>query len=284
MVNLTEPKPATEGKETTPDPGMSILVFFIVTSVYCAISIFIGDSEKKLIIKVCYVLFIIIGQFFLNLNLTESMCGTRQWKNTLFLTIIPWVLIFVVLHLFLQIFPGWLTPFSNTFGYLVAKLMGLPDLMKEILVDKQPGTLSSALLSVSQDNSLLINELYPEPKTSIIDAKTGVKTYERTNYDDAWNKLVQGGIVKADNTDQGLINKEKLYRFVHMKYTISEYIWNLLTGFFVTSVSYNYIINTGCAKPPKEMQERYNAYQTKAKKEAEENNKKEANQPKYTQS
>jgi hypothetical protein len=41
----------------------------------------------------------------------------------MFVTLIPWLMLFGVLHLFLMIFPGWMAPFANTFGYLVAKLM-----------------------------------------------------------------------------------------------------------------------------------------------------------------
>ena len=55
----------------TPNPGAAMLFFFIVTSFYCIIGIFMGggDANTKLIMKACYILFIITGEYFINLNL-----------------------------------------------------------------------------------------------------------------------------------------------------------------------------------------------------------------------
>ena len=260
----------TESKDkdkTIPDPMAAMIFFFMATSIYCLISIFNTDTTQRFIFKVCYILFIIVGQYFINLNLSESMCGVRQWKSTLYITIIPWTLIFVVLHLFLTLFPGWISPFSNTFGYLVVRLMGLPDLMKEILVvNTNEANASRALESVRSDSSLLINELHTESadqqKTS--DGKpTGIFT--RPIFDAAIQKLSEGGIfIKSIAKDQ----KDLLYVFVQMKDTVSEYVWNLLTGFLVTSISYNFIINTSCAKSPLEMKKRYDAYEASEAKKA----------------
>lgn len=287
-------------KTTTPEPNplAAMIFFFIVTSMYCIISLVLGgDTMQKLIMKVCYILFVVIGQYFINLNLSESMCGIRQWKTTLYITILPWTIIFGVLHLFLTIFPGWLSPFSNTFGYLIAKLMGLPELIQKILVPVGDSDASQALISVSTDSSLLINQFSPESLTEKIDEATGKKMMipgtnrpvtERKKFDDAWNKLQEGKIVKDPNAFPPPLDNDKakseLYKFVEMKYTISEYVWNILTGFLVTSISYNYIINTGCSKSPKEMKERHDAYEAEqeaeAKRKEEENN----NQPNYSQS
>ena len=48
-------------------------------------------------------------------------------------TIIPWVLIFGVINIILIIFPGWISPFANTFGYGVMNLLGLKQLLSIIL-------------------------------------------------------------------------------------------------------------------------------------------------------
>ena len=290
-------KPGEE-KNKSPNPSLAMLFFFIVTSGYCVISIFLNNSLQRLITKVCYILFIIIGQFFINLTLTESMCGLRQWKNTLFITILPWLMIFIVLHLFLSIFPGWLVPFSNTFGYAVAKMMGLPDLMKEILPPAEGNSINRALESVRGDNSLFVNELHTEPDEIVFEKIEGTNeddknkpkkvdgrtVYERKNFNETWDKLVDGGIIKQFNGAEKEKFKDRLYGFVQMKNSISEYVWNLLTGFFVTSVTYNYIINAGCSKSPKEMEERYNKYQSQETKDKKTKEDKEKNQQVYTQS
>jgi len=291
-----------DGLQSTPDPGAAMIFFFIVTSVYCVISIFLNNSQQRLIVKVCYVLFVIVGQFFINLSLTESMCGVRQWKSTLFTTIVPWLVIFIVLHLFLAIFPGWLVPFSNTFGFAVAKMMGLPDLMKEILVEPGNTNINSALESVRSDASLFINELYTEAdepmyekdkdgKTNKLDVNKqpipikddkGMKLFERKNFNKTWENLKKSQFIKPNLAEEQSF-KDRLYAFVQMKFAVAEYVWNLLTGFFVTSVTYNYIINTGCAKSAKIMKQRHDAYQATASKNAKKEEEKKENDIVYQQ-
>jgi len=296
-----------EDKDNTPSPNplAAMIFFFIVTSIYCIISIFMsGDAMQALMIKVCYILFVITGQYFINLNLSSAMCGTGQWKTALYITVIPWIMIFSVLHLFLYLFPGWLAPFSNTFGYLVAKLMGLPDLMKKILVPLNENPTNNALMQVSKDTSILINQFTPESyeekhddKERMVNGKlekqTGQVVKHRTNFDDAWKKLQDSKIIKTTFLPQTDPNydpyenenyRNKLYNFVQMKYSISEYVWNMLTGLFVTSISYNYIINSSCAKSPKEMKERYDKYQEDLEKKERDEEIKKENEPNYTQS
>ena len=276
---------------TKPDPFASMIFFFIVTTVYCIINIFmgIGTTMKQIVMKACYILFIIIGQYFINLNLSYAMCGVYQWQNVLTITIIPWLLIFGVLQLFLSMFTGWLSPFSNTFGYLVTKLMGLPELMKNNILSgpiEGDETATRALLNVTSDQSLLINQMYPDPV--ITDGKDPITKRPikiRPIFDATWNKLEKSKIFKTiTNASDKIDIKDKLYHFVEMKHTISEFIWNLLTGFLVTSVSYNYIINMGCKKSVKDMENRYNSYNASQKIKASQAAVEQARQPTYTQS
>jgi hypothetical protein len=320
MVKLIDIE-AKDKNDTTPDPLMAMIFFFIATSIYCVVSIFLTDSHQRLIAKFCYIIFVVVGEYFINLTLTQQMCGVAQWRTTMFITLIPWIMIFGVLQVFITMFPGWTGPFSNTFGYLVAKLMGLPDLMKKILAEPDKNIPESvrALESIQRDNSLFINELYTEPRkillgqadndgNLIIDKATktyiraddqyisdnkptanavdaaGKPIYEREKYEKAWQKLEDGKIIKKfSNNDERASMMDKLYHFVQMKYTISEYVWNLLTGFLVTSISYNYILNTGCAKSPQEMKERYDRYEAEEEKKRKDKNAAAANQPNYVQ-
>ena len=276
---------------TNPDPFASMIFFFIVTSVYCVINIFmgIGSTMKQIVMKACYILFIIIGQYFINLNLSYAMCGVYQWQNVLTITIIPWLLIFGVLQLFLSMFTGWLSPFSNTFGYLVTKLMGLPELMKNNILSgpiEGDENTTRALLNVTSDQSLLINQMYPDPViTDGKDPTTKRPIKIRPIFDATWDKLEKSQIFKKITNPSDKIDiKDKLYHFVEMKHTISEFIWNLLTGFLVTSVSYNYIINMGCKKSVKDMENRYNSYNASQKIKASQAAAEQARQPTYTQS
>jgi len=71
---------------------------------------------------------------------------------------------------------------------------------------------------------------------------------------------------------------------VEMKYSISEYIWNLLSGFLVTSISYNYIINIGCKKSAATMKKLHDDYEERQRQKLAGNELTQANQPNYRQS
>jgi len=268
----------------TPDPAAAMLFFFIVTSIHCVIGILMGGGTtmQNIIMKLSYILFVIIGEYFINLNLSNSMCGVRQWRSTLFITIVPWLLIFGTMQLFITIFPGWMSPFSNTFGYMVAKLMGLPELMKLIVVPQGTGEVERALLSVTTDDSLLINQFSTESVVETTDTN-GVLSKERPIFDKAWRSLQDAGIINKFATDakENESYRKKLYKFVEMKYTISDYVWNMLTGLLVTSVSYNYIVNTGCEQSAKDMMDRYNAYEASESAKRSKKNSFDQNQPNY---
>lgn len=260
--------------DKTPNPFVSLAFFFIVTSIYCVLCIFTSPNPTaSLMYKTIYILSVITGEYFVNLNLSETMCGVRQWRSTFFITIVPWLLIFVVLQFVLYMFPGWLVPFSNTFGYIIVKLMGLSDVMKEILVDSVEaskdsnasgsGEIARALENVRSDNSLLINQF----------------DVDESNFDAAWTKLVNGKIIKPAVTDT---IKKQILNFVKYKFMISEYVWNILAGFFVTSVSYNYMLNSVCSKSLDEMKKRRQDYEDSEKKKREAKQKLSANEPTYT--
>lgn len=268
---------------STPDPAAAMLFFFIVTSIYCLIGILTGGGTtmNKIVMKLCYILFVMTGEYFINLNLSNAMCGVKQWRSTLFITIVPWLLIFGSLQLFITIFPGWMSPFSNTFGYLVAKLMGLPELMKMIVVPAATGETERALLSVTSDDSLVINQFSTESVEETKNA-SGVRSKARPIFDKAWLDLQSAKIIKTfTDPKENESYRSKLYKFVEMKYTISEYVWNMLTGFLVTSVTYNYIINTGCEKSVKDMMERYDAYEAAETAKKNKKNSFDQNQPTY---
>ena len=261
MVNLVDIVTNTNTKSSVdniPSPIVPIVFFFIITTLYCGISLFVTDSSYALTFKAIYILAVVIGEYFINLAISLQICGVMQWGNTLFITIVPWATIFGILQILILVFPGWLVPFSNTFGYGLIRLMGYPEFMEEKLLNKPPintgkgddSKIFNSIESITSDKSLLINEL----------------NIDRSGFESAWNNLASGIIIKDEAKRDDTV-KDELYGYVKKKFTIAEYIWNLLAGTLVTSVSYNYLINSKCAKSAEEMKQRYDAY------EAEQNNK-----------
>ena len=69
-----------------------------------------------------FFLVLIIGEYFINLAMSKDICGFDQEKTALIATILPWFIVLGALKAALIVFPGWLTPFSNTFGYILSLL------------------------------------------------------------------------------------------------------------------------------------------------------------------
>ena len=234
-----------------PSASLSLLWFFILTTVYCFVKMNTTNPTDRKIYTGVYLLLLIIGQFFLNLNLTETMCGVRQWQTALSVTCIPWFLIFGVLNLFLYLFPDWLTPFSNTFGYFFAKIMGVSDFLDTILRDKfsenakldgNTKVMAEALDHIYSDKSLLINEIKDADK----------------DVDSFFQKM--GGLFKP-GVQNNINNVDKLKYFVNVKHAVAEYVWYMLAGALVTSITYNYVVNLSCSQSIEDMEARRKKYQ-----------------------
>ena len=93
-----------------------------------------------------------------------------------------------------------------------------------------------------------------------------------------WENMTKGGLLQ---TGVGTKHYDELMGYVKMKTEISEFIWYALTGTLVTSVSYNYILNSGCTQSVAEMEKRHDEYVEQEKKMADEQQNKEDNKMVY---
>ena len=255
-----------------PGPQIAMLWFLIVTTIYLPVKYMFSDGgNSTLIYFAIYLLMVIVGEYFINLGTTSAMCGSTQWGTAISVTVIPWLVIFGLLNVMLKIFPGWLTPFSNTIGYAITKMMGVGDLFAKILQDEDmdnlPPETQKTLARIYSDKSLMINEI---PSTV-------------SGFTEFWRRLsplMNADAPPADSdaeVEEMLVYKDtpegkepvkqslayQLYSYVRLKNIISEYIWYMLTGALVTSVGYNYIINAGCELSAAEMQQRHDEYMDK---------------------
>lgn len=204
-----------------------------------------------------YLLILIVGEYFINLRTTKTLCGTPQWSTTFYMTFGPWVLIFGVLNLLLVAFPGWVAPFSNTVGYGFAKLGGISGLMTQIFRFHKPGegespddAASAEILGrVYADKSLLINEITPE---SLNDFWTNMWPLFRSE--------VQAKSQPAGDPSGTNPFKSKLRSLVILKDTVGLFCWYLLAGMLVTGVSYNYVMGSSCTKTKEQIEAAHNEF------------------------
>ena len=85
------------------------------------------------------------------------------------------------------------------------------------------------------------------------------------NFNDIWDRT--RFLFKNKPTDE---LKTQLFNIVRLKTIVSEYVWQILTGIFVTSVSYNYIINSKCNISERAMENNVKSYESEVEKEEDE--------------
>ena len=231
-------------------------MFFCLTFIYSIIRYKVTDSKLGAIWGIAYFIILIISFYFINLSITKKTCGTPQVGTAFIVTFIPWLFVFVVLGILLQVFPGWLAPFSNTFGYLFAKLAGLSTIINKIIAPKvQTDTnnraAAQALQQIYGDSSLIINQL------------------TESNFDNFWAKMSAAKLFTSDANQY----KDKLLKLIRLKNVVAETLWALLAGNVAISISNSYIANTSCKQSAKEMMERHNQFESEKLETVDMNNK-----------
>lgn len=217
----------------------SSVLFSLITLLYSIVNYFTSKDGKKSITKLLlsiYIVCVLVSQFFINLKSTQNICGTNQPTMAIMITLVPWVFVFGSLILLLNLFPGWKSPFSNTFGYILTKIMGIQKIFNNILVSDSKNKM---LAKLYEDNSLMINEITP------------------SNFEDFWQHFTKSNLLnKTANT-----YKNQLYNLVKMKDIVSETIWYLLSGNIILSISENYLTTMKCRKSVSTMKEQHEEWE-----------------------
>ena len=233
----------------TPDPKKSMIFFimlslmygiFVSTIIINSVSIEqVEENSTNFIFILIYILLLIIGMYFLNLNIAKSICqnDTAQYSNVFFATILPWIIVFGILYFILEIFTGWVRPFSNTIGYVVVSLLGAEEIIVKLLNKEQTEpSITKALLQIEQNKSKFINEFEPD----------------QSQFKEFIEKLQKEGLTKT--TDSPSKDEIELFKLVNIKHIIGKLMWYILAGTVISSISYNYIINIKCTQTLKDVE------------------------------
>jgi hypothetical protein len=224
--------PTTNTSNAPPDPSTSIFAFFIITLIFAIIKYSIPDSMLTLV-NIIYIGTLLAIQITINSSLAKTICNNPQSTTAgVVATIFPMLFIFGLLQLLLTIFPGWLEPFSNTFGYAIAKIGGAESVVKDVLKTGTTGDISKAINNIYNDPSIFLNQFNNDDKE---------------DFDIKWNKSKELFVADA------VIGSQKYNSFknmVKLKDLVSQFVWYMLAGILVTSRSYNYIINQPCTLTP----------------------------------
>lgn len=234
---------------------MGGLVFFILlTIIYSIIRYKVTERQPSIIWGVAYMCLLIIGIFYTNLAMTKQMCGTPQTGTAILVTTIPWAIVFGIMTLMILVFPGWLSPFSNTIGYLFAKLAGVGTIMDKIIA---PKSVTSASAETTKAAAEALEQIYSD-KALIVNQLT------ESNFANFWNKMSSAGLFNKGADAY----KDALMKIVRLKNVVAELMWALLSGGLAISISNSYIQGTACQKSAKEMMQRHNQYEDESAKKS----------------
>jgi len=248
-------------------------------------------KTAKLWSLVYYVMLILITQYSVNSYVLIKKCGGDVGKNmvaAIFMTLIPWLLIFGAVVTVIIIFPGFKSAFSNVIGYFAVAGQAntiLTTLLKNTNIQnkidnenlneidnqnlnqidnqnlnkkKELEGAAEAILKLCGNTGILINQISPD------------------NFTEYWNLL--NPLIKSEFktgievNDEGLKLKEQLLGVVCLRDNIGEALWYIYTAVLLISIIQMNISTKGCRQDAATMEanrQKYLDAQTKYTEEKE---------------
>jgi hypothetical protein len=250
----------------------SVAIFYFL-AVFGAYSYYKHSKKGVLSGGILFLFFLVLitGEYFINLAMSKDICGFDQEKTALIATVLPWFLVLGVLKAALIVFPGWLTPFSNTFGYIfVSVATDMKDVFNNILTpqfdlapESQKGPAAGGQSGGSGDSTGGLQDSADIPANEIKNKRDIGRALEQIytdqsillnelnlyNLDRFWDSFKESRLIRPSAKVEDL---EKIRTFLIMKSIVGEFVWLVLAGMLVVSISYNYLLNMGCSFTPEQ--------------------------------
>ena len=208
----------------------SLLIFVIFKSVFDLFQSLTTYKAQTIILGLFSVVFFV---FLLAINVayTENdfICGKRNVSLAAYSTIFPYIFIYMLGMLMIQIFPGWLRGFSNTFGLTVIRMCGFDE--KDYLQDN----------NAKSDN--IVNQIYENPTplfNEIVDYPTEI----------SGNGIPNWPNIENINFKEDM--KPKLLGYMLIKDNVANYLWVALLSSITILVSENILLSESCNPDPKD--------------------------------
>ena len=186
-------------------------------------------AHTRTILLAIYIISVLGAQYSFNSQVTQEICGSVQTTTAFFMTIIPNILMFGLLIIIFNFFPGWKAPFSNTFGYIAARIGGV----RRIFLD---------MMETGKGKNKLIEDVYEHPEIMINEITPA-------NFDTFMDELSRNNAIGKGSEKYF----SKLYKLVTLKDCMSELLWYAGIGTVVISVAYNGITELSCTKNTDQM-------------------------------
>ena len=175
-------------------------------------------------VDICFFLISLIIILLMFASIMKDRCGTAPFGDVLSAVVLPWIMMIGGAIALIRVYPGWIQPFSNTFGYMVCLVPGINAQQK----------LTAILTSDKNSMSKLIIE---EPTLML-------NQFSTSRFDQIIDKMVEGGVVTRNNP-QALSDFAGIVR---IKDSVAEFMWHFLVGCVAITTAYNNMMNTVCQK------------------------------------
>jgi hypothetical protein len=162
-------------KSDLPNPSSTITYFLLTTICFAFFIIYnifqkpqiseVADAPNNNLINSIYILLLVVGSYFINASISKAMCTQSiQWSYVLMITLLPWIIIFISLYVMLKLFPGWISPFSNTIGYSIIGFLGIEKTYEAIFKTSAEesdvnGEVVKAIANMNSNKSKFINQI-----------------------------------------------------------------------------------------------------------------------------
>lgn len=199
-------------------------IFFWITFIFFNFKFFMNINQslpKNLGWNVGYLAIMILIMWFVNQGLMTSLCNGNSNAGVISYATIPtWVIMFGLMIAMITVYPGWKSPFANTFGYFLLVLSGYKSKLDKHL---------------QEGMDVKFNYIYKNPLIII-------NEFDPSNLNMAFESETIKSIFKVDIEE----TRELITKLVLFKDLVSEFIWFMLVGMIIITVSYNIISTNGC--------------------------------------
>ena len=216
----------------------SIIFFIIATITFVALKYTMSSKkpdthDSSWQVTAGFIFITLLAQLIANFANAKAICqgSSQSFGLVLVYTFLPYFFILGSVMALIAVFPGWLSPFSNTIGYVSVSMLGLSGTFNQLLDTEGKGPL---LTQICSDESLIINEM------------------SKDNYTQFMAEMSKGDNILKHNYNK-MPAFDKLYGLVLLKNIIAEGLWYMLAGCLAISIANNVIMNIQCDYDAKEM-------------------------------
>lgn len=198
--------------------------------------------KAQTIILVLFSVVFFVFLLLMNIAYTENefICGKRNFSLAIYSTIFPYIFIYMLGILMINIFPGWLRGFSNTFGLTVIRMCGFDE---KYFLQQQNSNGAAADANAGQ-NTVLLQKIYDNP-TPLFNELVDYPSDDGNN----WPNIT---VLNHLNDDNNIKKKNKLLGYMLIKDNVAIYLWVALLSSITILVSENNLLSNTCNPDPKD--------------------------------